>query len=100
MARKPARYLAPVALVVTIVGAYLIVQHNTTSHRSPTVARPTRSTAAKGKYAGQKVYTVQPGDILSKIAQKTGIPVTALEALNPNIPPNTLQVGQKVRLRR
>jgi LysM repeat protein len=82
------------------VGAYLIVHHNTTPDRTPTVARHTRPPAAKGKYAGQQYYTVQSGDILSKIAQKTGIPVTTLEALNPNISPNTLQVGQRLRLRR
>jgi LysM repeat protein len=98
--RKPVRYLAPVALVVTIAGVYLIVHHNSTSHSSPAPVQHARSTAAKGKYAGQQFYVVQQGDILSKISQKTGVPVNALEALNPNIAPNSLQVGQRLRLRR
>ena len=99
--RKPARYLAPVALVVTVVGVYLIVQHNSTSHAAhTTAAQHAPRSSVKPKYAGQQFYVVQPGDILSKISQKTGVSVTTLEALNPNIAPNSLQVGQRIRLRR
>ena len=47
-----------------------------------------------------RFYVVQPGDNLTSIAQKTGLPVTTLEALNANLDPNSLQAGQRLRLRR
>jgi LysM repeat protein len=43
-------------------------------------------------------YVVQPGDTLSGIAAKTGVPLATLEQLNPGISPNALAVGQKLRL--
>jgi LysM repeat protein len=43
---------------------------------------------------------VHGGDSLSGIAVKTGIPLATLEALNPSVPPNALQNGQRLRLRR
>jgi LysM repeat protein len=46
------------------------------------------------------VYHVHRGDTLSRIALKTGIPVTQLEALNPGLDPHTLRPGQRVKLRR
>jgi hypothetical protein len=97
--RNPARYLAPVALVATIAGGYMIVHHNASPHRSPAVAGHRRLHRPNRKFAAEKFYVVQSGDILSKIAQKTGVPVGVLESLNPNVSPNSLQVRQKLRLR-
>ena len=37
-ARSPARYLAPIALVATIAGTYLIVHHGATRHGSAAAA--------------------------------------------------------------
>lgn len=95
--RNPARYLAPIALAATIAGTYLIVQSRLNAgpasvHRA--------SVGRHGKYARQRFYTVQPNDSLSAIAVKTGVPVPTLETLNPSVDPNTLQTGQRLRLRR
>ena len=98
--RKPVRYLAPIALVVLAFGVYLIVHDNTKSQPSPKQAQHQRSPRGNGKYANQKYYIVQPGDILSRIAQKTGIPVTTIETLNPDIAPNNVRAGQKIVLHR
>ena len=43
-------------------------------------------------------YVVQSGDLLSVIAQKCGVSVEAIKALNPTIDPNNIQVGQKILL--
>jgi LysM repeat protein len=45
---------------------------------------------------------VAPGDTLSEIAAKAGVPLLTLEALNPRLQANAyaIQVGQRVRLRR
>ena len=47
-------------------------------------------------------YVVKPGDTLSTIAAKTGVSMTSLTALNPSLAssPNSLQTGQRLRLRR
>jgi LysM repeat protein len=95
-----ARYLAPVALVAAIAGTYVIV-HSALSDKqatqSQTVVAPPRP---HGRYAKKKFYVVRPGDNLTRIAARTGVPLTTLEALNQRIDPNSLQTGQRLRLRR
>ncbi|KAN0096592.1 hypothetical protein V8E51_015397 [Hyaloscypha variabilis] len=43
-------------------------------------------------------YTIQPGDTFSSIAAKLGLTVAAIEAANPGINPNDLQIGQVIQL--
>jgi LysM repeat protein len=47
----------------------------------------------------QNIYIVKPGDTFGSIAEKTGIPVDRLSELNPNLDPQALISGQRVRLR-
>jgi Tfp pilus assembly protein FimV len=104
VARSPARYLAPIALVVTIAGSYLIVQHGTSDHRSASAAQHPRSgrrgTPARNHGQPAQYYLVQSGDNLSVIAAKTRTSLSTLEGLNPLLDPNSLQTGQRIRLRR
>jgi LysM repeat protein len=100
VARKGARFLAPIALAATIAGTYLIVHEgltakSTTSHQSGRTHRH-----AHGKYARTRFYVIQGGDSMTSIAHKTGVSLTTLESLNPSVDPNTLQTGQRLRLRR
>jgi LysM repeat protein len=106
MAVRPARYLAPIALAATIAGTYAIVhdamkskKHSTTSH---SVTSTATGTSGSTKHKPQKTtyYVVKSGDNLTAIAAKTGVSVTAIEALNRNLDPNALQTGQRLRLRR
>lgn len=98
--RNPLRYVAPILLVVAIIGAALIVANHTggdsSSHSTHVVQH---RSGPRGKYANATFYTVQPGDNLTAIAAKTGVPVMALEQLNQSLDPNSLQTGQKLRLR-
>jgi hypothetical protein len=102
-ARSPARYLAPIALVVTIAGAYLIVHHGTAGRGSAAAAQHLRSsgrgTAARNRHPPARFYRVQSGDNLSAIASKTKISLPTLESLNPSLDPNSLQTGQLIKLR-
>jgi LysM repeat protein len=43
---------------------------------------------------------VQPGDNLTSISTKTGVSVPILEQLNSSLDPNSLQTGQRLRLKR
>jgi LysM repeat protein len=99
--RSRARYLAPIALAATIAGTYVVV-HNSLSAKTKAppphvVVGPVRP---HGKFAKNKYYAVQPGDSMTAIAAKTGVPLSTLESLNPHVDPNSLQTGQRLRLRR
>lgn len=114
--RRPGRLLAPIAIVVfTIALLVVVTSAGGGSHsKSPSAAtrqeqrdlglKKSRSRAAKkaAKQAGklpQNVYVVKTGDTLGSIAQKTGIPVTRLQDLNPNLDPQALVSGQRLKLR-
>jgi LysM repeat protein len=103
MGSKLARFLAPIALAAVAAGTYLIV-HRTLEvhHRAPIVQsrRVQRGKHKAHKPAKPKIYVVQAGDSLSEIAAKSGVSQATLEALNPSISPNSLQTGQRLRLRR
>jgi LysM repeat protein len=98
--RSRARYLAPIALAAVIAGTYVIVHAGLTHKHTTSQARARRPSRARRQFAKVKFYVVRPGDSLTSIAAKTGISVTALEALNPKVDPNSLQTAQRLRLRR
>lgn len=103
VARNRGRYLAPIALAVTITATYLVVHaalsDKGSSASSQVVLHPTTSTTHKKAVRPGATYRVRPGDTLSAISAKTGVPLPTLETLNPNINPNALQTGQRLRLR-
>lgn len=102
VARNPARYLAPVALLATTVATVVIVmdvtdsRHHATTVRGLTLA-PTRR---RRPAAVSSTYVVRAGDSFSTISARTGVSVSTLEALNPGVDPAALQTGQRLRLRR
>jgi LysM repeat protein len=106
MVGKSARFLAPVALAAVTLGVYFIV-HSTLAAHSSTVTSSTavivtgHSQARPGR-RGPKYYVVKGGDTLSAIAAKTGVSMTTLTSLNRSLEssPNSLQTGQRLRLRR
>jgi LysM repeat protein len=101
LARSRARYLAPIALVATIAGTYATVHAGLKP--KPAVAlsqRPAPVSPAHRHLVRARFYVVSPGDNLTAIAVKTGVSVGTIEAINPNLDPNALQPGQRLRLRR
>lgn len=101
-ARKPGRYLAPLALVAVIVATVLVVRAGLGTTHHPTATSAAR--AARVRAAGQirprkSFYVIRSGDSLSIISVKTGVAMSRLEALNPAIDPQALQTGQRLRLR-
>jgi hypothetical protein len=116
---SPLRILAPLALVGFGVALVLIISsggggggggkggaHAAEKARDlgPTVgrriggsSRRTRTTTT-GQLP-QTVYIVKTGDTLGGISQKTGVPITKLQDLNPGLDPSGLQTGQRIKLR-
>jgi LysM repeat protein len=105
--RNPARYLAPLAIAAVAVASYTIV-HRALIHKhksaslsivqSNTTTGTTTRTGHKASKA--KFYFVKPNDTLSRIAAKTGVSLSTLENLNPNVTPDSLHPQQRLRLRR
>ena len=104
MVAKSARFLAPLALAAVALGTYLIVHSSVATHSATAVQTSTASANAQTKAAKparkSKFYVVRPNDTLSSISVKTHIPIAQLESLNPSVSPNSLQTGQRLRLRR
>ncbi len=107
MSRYVARLMAPLAIAVVALGIYFVVHDNLAGHasrRSSHVAgrhhRRHHHSAHGATHATTRYYTVKSGDTLSAIAGHTGLSIARLEALNPKVNPNSLQSGERLRLRR
>jgi LysM repeat protein len=109
--RSPARFLAPLALVAFAIALVMVVSNASQSGNPETTATPatsgTTKPASSKKHGSGKTrkrhkrsYTVKSGDTPSGIAEATGVPLSELLALNPDLDPQSLTVGQKLRLRR
>ena len=104
---SPARLLAPAALVVVAIAFLFVLATSTTDSgddgdkASQTTERTNTETTAKRKPAKRRAstYTVKTGDTLGAIAEKTGLDVEELQLLNPELDPQALVSGQKIKLR-
>ena len=114
--RSPLRFLAPVALVLFGLALLVVVSSSNSgdSDNNPSASekekdrdlgastkkskRKARASSANGNLP-TKSYTVKSGDTLQSISEKTGIPVEKLQELNPQIDPQQLTTGQKIKLR-
>jgi LysM repeat protein len=104
--RSPVRFLAPIALVAFVFGLYTVVQNaresvggdsaaEQTATPSPSAAKESNKKSTRRK---RKTYTVRAGDTPSGIAEENGISLDTLMELNPDLDPQTLAPGQRVKL--
>ena len=107
-----ARYAAPAVFLLAVTIAVLLIRAGlngdntpTTTTRTgpvttaPTTSKPRGTTNVRTQTTGAQFYTVQAGDTFGSISAKTGVPVSQLESLNPGISSNSLQVGQRLRVK-
>lgn len=104
--RSPARFLAPLALVAFAVALFVVV---TGSNEPETESAPNRTSETQPAASpqgegtegrrGRRRYTVKPGDTPSSIAEKTGVPLADILRLNPDLDPQALSPGQRLKLR-
>ena len=116
--RTPARVLAPLALVAFGLALIIVLSSGgggdeekskssatEQEQRDLELAREKRrreKSTDRGEGQGrlpQDVYVVKSGDTLGSIAEKTGVPVEKLQDLNPELDPQALVSGQKIKLR-
>ena len=105
--RNPARYIAPLALAAAVTATYLVVHNALVDKHSSTSTATVQTTTVVNRHGHSgptaskaEFYVVKSGDSLSEIAAKTGVAITTIEALNPQVNPNALQPSQRLRLRR
>ena len=113
--RSPLRILAPVALIAFAVALAMIISsasHSSggggTSANAAAKARDlgTSTTSSRSHHHSSSsgrlpkhVYIVKTGDTLGSIAVKTGVPVSRLQELNPNLDQFSLVAGQRIKIR-
>jgi LysM repeat protein len=93
-----------VALILVAGAVAYVVTSTTTSGNDgddsaerPAEQRPRETTPERRRQ--RAFYRVKLNDTLGLIAEKTDVPVERLEELNPELDPQNLIVGQRIRLR-
>jgi LysM repeat protein len=112
--RSPLRFLAPIALVIFAIALLMILSSSggsdsggstSASDQQKNADLGTSSKKTKRKRTSAngslptRTYTVKSGDTLGSISAKTGIPVGKLQEINPQLDPQQLVSGQKIKLR-
>ena len=111
--RSPARFLAPLALVGFAVALLLVIggSRGDDEEQPATPTTTIERTAEQGQERDDadrggdrrrrraRTYTVEPGDTPSGIAEKTGVSLETIEELNPDLDPESLSVGDEIRIR-
>lgn len=103
-ASAPARALAATALVggflvlVVVIGSSLGGGGESHSGGGLPAAQAKRKHSG-GTHRASKAYVVQNGDTLTSIAHRTGVSVARIQELNPDVDPQILISGEKLRLR-
>ena len=106
--RNPVRFLAPIALIAFAFALYSVVNGdnsptgedsgNRTSQEATATPAETPEKEESSSKAKRKTYTVKAGDTASGIAEKNNIDLETLYELNPELDPDSLSPGQKLRL--
>jgi LysM repeat protein len=98
----PARALAVIALIGGFVILVAVVSAALSGGDSNSGGRSSSGKVAPQHPGGKdvpKVYVIQNGDTLTAIAHQTGVPVVTIEKLNPEVDPQILISGEKLKLR-
>jgi LysM repeat protein len=105
---SPARLLAPLALVAFALALIVVIgssdtrddsDDNGNSISQQQSSQPTTTSDTTTPSTSASFYTVKTGDTLAAIAENVGVSVTRLQELNPELDPQALVSGQKIRLR-
>ena len=98
--RKPARLAAPLALLAAAVAIVVVVQASRSSSSSDSASTTRTAVTRTVRHArtAPRVYVVKAGDTLTVIADKANVSLETIQRLNPDVDPNALQTGQRLKL--
>jgi LysM repeat protein len=104
--RASARLFAPIALIACAIAVLVILagsfggddSDSPTATSEPTGQSDT-DTQTTPEPSAPANYTVKAGDTLGAISEETGVSVETIELLNPEVDPQALIAGQKLKLR-
>lgn len=101
-----ARLLAPAAFLAAATVAVLLIRAGLDSNGTLTATQPavttgpartvTRPTTTRRNPSATRKYTIREGDTFLTIASDLDTTVERLQELNPEVDPNSLQVGQRI----
>lgn len=103
-----ARFAAPAAFLAAATVAILLVRSGLENGESTVPGRTTAVTTTGGgrttpgtttTASGGQFYTIRAGDTLAVIADEHETTVEQLLALNPDVDPVALTVGQRIRVK-
>ena len=105
--RRITKLLAPLALLLCAGALAAVVFSSSAVDGGDTAAQSTSERTTTGAPTKterrprrrRRIYTVKAGDTLGGIAEKTGVTVERLLVLNPQLDPQALVAGQRVKLR-
>jgi Tfp pilus assembly protein FimV len=106
------RLLAPIAVAVFAVAFAVIVlssgalfgggsssESATSDSGERRAERSDQRRSRRESSSGRASYTVGAGDTLGSIASDNGVSVERIQELNPQVDPQALTAGQRIRLR-
>jgi lysozyme len=97
-----ARIFAALALIGAVIVVVVVIS-SSSGGDSGSSGKGNGSSHAAKKHSQPKTkaasYTVQTGDTLTSIAHQTGVPVAEILKLNPEVDPQILIAGEKLKLR-
>jgi len=104
--RTIARYLAPLILVAMLVTTVVVISTSVGGDKEAkrgdsqiSAQEKRRKRERRRVRARRTTYEVQPGDTLEVIAIKTKVSREDLVRFNPELDPQALQPGEKLKLR-
>ena len=112
--RSPGRFLAPLALAGFLFAFFVVVTSSavddnggddsnrpaqTRERERPAEREDTGTTETTTRRQGRRTYTIKTGDTLGAISEQTGVPLERLQELNPDLDPQAMVAGQRIKLR-
>jgi len=97
--RELVRYGAAVAFLLAVTVAVLLIRSGIHGGHGSTTTAPTTTAHVTTPKGPHKFYRVRPGDTLEEIAIRFRTSVDKLTAFNPGVDPNSLRIGQRLRVR-
>ena len=116
--RSPARFLAPLAFVAFVFVLFVVItgsavddgggndsgratetQEQRSGSGSDDERAGTDTTETTPRRQGRRTYVIKTGDTLGAISEQTGVPLEQLQELNPDLDPQAMVAGQRIKLR-